>query len=61
MWEHAYRAFEVGTDGHVVGRVDLFCANDDEAKERAKQLVDGHVVELWDGACLLNRFEPTRR
>jgi hypothetical protein len=25
----------------------FFCADDDAAKERAKQLVDGHDVELW--------------
>jgi len=57
MREHAYRAFQIGTDGHVLFRVDLFCESDDEAKDRARQLMDGHAIELWDGACLLTKFE----
>jgi hypothetical protein len=31
----------------IVGTVDLFCENDEAAKKRARQLVDGHDVELW--------------
>jgi hypothetical protein len=34
-------------DGHILNRIDLVCVDDDEAKEHAKQLVDGHDVELW--------------
>ena len=58
MREHAYRAVQVGDDGHVFLRTDLFCDNDEDAKERARQLVDGHAVQLWDGACMLAKFEP---
>jgi len=54
---HGYRAY-IGPDGHVQDRVDLFCENDDDAQERAKQLVDGHAVELWDEARKIARFEP---
>jgi hypothetical protein len=45
------------SDGHVIGRTDLHCTSEDEAKERAKQLVDGHPVELWEGPrdCDLSR------
>ncbi len=42
-----YRAYIIGPDGHVLRRVDLFCADDDAAKERARALVDGHDIELW--------------
>jgi hypothetical protein len=42
-----YRVYIMGWDGHILSAVDLFCADDDAAKERAKQLVDGHDVELW--------------
>jgi hypothetical protein len=42
-----YRAYIMGADGHILNRIDLLCADDDEAKERAKQLVDGYDVELW--------------
>jgi hypothetical protein len=37
----------MGADGHILNRIDLVCADDDAAKERAKQLVDGHDVDLW--------------
>jgi len=42
-----YRAYKVGHDGHFFGAVELVCADDTEAMEQAKQLVDGHDVELW--------------
>jgi hypothetical protein len=42
-----YRAYMMGADGHILKRIDLVCADDDAAKGRAKQLVDGHDVELW--------------
>jgi hypothetical protein len=42
-----YRAYLVGPDGHIQSRVDLICEHEEAAKEQAKQLVDGHDVELW--------------
>jgi hypothetical protein len=42
-----YRAYIMGYDGHILKPVDLFCENDDAAKEQARRLVDGHDVELW--------------
>lgn len=42
-----YRAYIMGRDGHILYRVDLLCEDDDTAKEQARQLVDGHDVELW--------------
>jgi hypothetical protein len=42
-----YYAYVIGPDGHIIQRIDLICANDEAARERAKQLVDGHNVELW--------------
>jgi hypothetical protein len=42
-----YRVYVIGLDGHIQERVDLFCADDDVAKERARRLVNGHDVELW--------------
>jgi hypothetical protein len=55
---HGYRAYIIGQDGRIQDRVDLFCESDDDAKERAKQLVDGHAVELWDDARQIAVFEP---
>jgi len=44
-----YQAYVIGEDGHIKQRIDLICADDDAAKERAKLLLDldGHDIELW--------------
>lgn len=42
-----YRVFVRGLDGHVIDRFEFWCRNDDEAKEKAKQLLDGQDIELW--------------
>jgi hypothetical protein len=55
---HTYRAYLIKSDGHVIYRVDLVCDNDEAAKERAKLLVDGHAVELWDGPRKIAEFKP---
>jgi hypothetical protein len=53
-----YRAYMMGPDGHIERRIDLCCENDEAAKERAKQLVDGHAVELWHLGRQIATFEP---
>ena len=40
------RAFVIGVDGHVKSRIDLWCIDEADAKERAEKLVDGHDIEL---------------
>ena len=47
MQMQEYRAYLIGPDGHIIQRADLVCADEEAAKEHAKQLVDGHDVELW--------------
>ena len=54
-----YRAYAVGIDGHFVGFEALVCADDAEAIEKAKRLVDGHDVELWSGDRFLIRLSRT--
>lgn len=53
-----FRAYLIGEDGHIVVRVDIEADDEAVAGERAKQLVDGHAVELWEGATRLARLEP---
>jgi hypothetical protein len=53
-----YYAYSIGDDGHVTNRVAFFASDDQEAKERAKQLVDGHPVELWQEARKIATFDP---
>lgn len=55
-----YYAYIIGDDGHITNRVHIFCDDDEEAKRRAKRLVDGHAVELWQQARKVARFEPVR-
>jgi hypothetical protein len=42
-----YRAYTVGLDGHFIGFEPLVCRDDDEAVSKAKQLLDGHDIEVW--------------
>ena len=42
-----YRALIIDEDGHIINRVNLYCRNDDVAKEWAAVLVGKHEVELW--------------
>lgn len=44
-----YRVYEIGDDGHITGRADIVCVDDEEAKARALHLADGRCVELWQG------------
>ena len=54
-----YRAFIMGPDGHVQGRVDLRCNDESEAIGLARQLVDGHDVELWQLDRKIDTFRHT--
>jgi len=51
-----YRAYMIGQDGYFYESVPLDCADDAEAKEKAKQLVDGHDIELWERDCKVAAF-----
>jgi hypothetical protein len=42
-----YRAYIIGSDGELQNSVPFDCADDAVARKKAKQLVDGHHVELW--------------
>jgi hypothetical protein len=51
-----YRVYIIGSDGHFYDSLPLECADDDTAIERARQLVDGHDVELWHRDRKIARF-----
>jgi hypothetical protein len=42
------------------GRVTILAATDEEAKQRAKQLVDGHAVELWQEGRKVATFDSKK-
>jgi hypothetical protein len=52
-----YRVYIIGVDGHFYNSVPLECTDDSEAIERAKQLVDGHDVELWQRDRKIVKFD----
>lgn len=51
-----YRACLVSDEGGVVRSVQLLCPDDESAREYARQLVDGHDIELWKGDIRIERF-----
>jgi hypothetical protein len=52
-----YRVYFVGPDGHFFNFKSLIYGRDDEALAEAKQLVDGHAVELWSGERFITKLE----
>jgi hypothetical protein len=52
-----YRAYLVGSDGHFFKSVVLDAPDEAAAVEAAKQLVDGHDVELWQRDRKIAKFE----
>ena len=56
-----YRAYSIGIDGHIVGFEALVCADDVEAINKAKRLVDGLDIELWSGVRLVIRLKSQDR
>jgi hypothetical protein len=52
-----YRAYIIGRDGHFQRAVDLNCSNDEAAIESAKQLINGHDVELWQHDRKIAKFD----
>jgi hypothetical protein len=55
-----YRAYMFGDDGHFFEAVPLVCADDAEAMEKARRLVDGHDVELWERDRKVAKFDAKR-
>jgi hypothetical protein len=51
-----YRAYILNREGRIMEAVDLDCADDTAATESAKQLVNGHDVELWKDARVVSRL-----
>lgn len=53
-----YRAILLAGGGTVRDVVRFFAVDDAQAIERAKMMVDGHAVELWDGLRFIDQFTP---
>jgi hypothetical protein len=53
-----YRTYIIGSDGEFQSSVSLECADDEVALKKARHLVDGHHVELWQSTRKIATFEP---
>jgi hypothetical protein len=55
-----YRAYTLGPDGLILSSKGFAADDDMAAREQARQLVDGHDVELWAGERLVVRMNTGR-
>ena|GEM_PF-3527218 len=55
-----YRAYTIGSDGHFIDYQGFACDNDADATEWARQLTDGHDIELWSGGRFVIRLNASR-
>jgi len=46
----------IGIDGHFTGSQEMVCRDDGEAVAKAKRMVDGHHIEVWNGDCFVIRL-----
>jgi hypothetical protein len=53
-----YYVYIMSNDGHVQNRVNVICADDEEARNRARRLMDGQAVELWLEGRKIAEFKP---
>ncbi|WP_155255603.1 hypothetical protein [Bradyrhizobium elkanii] len=52
-----YSVYVIGADGRISRRIDLHCATDDDAKQRAQLIACQHQnVELWQEARMISEF-----
>jgi hypothetical protein len=56
-----YRAYFLDANGRIQSRTDLFCPNDEIARQRTLDLLDGQAIELWRGSCRIEKFHPEPR
>jgi len=55
-----YRVYILNDDGKIKSGKDLTCKDDEQAKKVAKQMVDGHAIELWQAARKIAHFAPEK-
>jgi hypothetical protein len=54
-----YRFYPIRSDGHIgAAAVERNCPNDDEALKEARQLVNGHDIEVWQSTRKVAHLTP---
>jgi hypothetical protein len=55
-----YRIYMLDGRNNIAGPPEIVtCEDDQEAVQRAKQLIDGHNLEVWQGARVVRHLKPT--
>ena len=52
-----YRVYVIGADERIQSAAPIIALDDETAIQAARNLVDGHAVELWDRGRKIIRFE----
>jgi len=55
-----YSAFQLDPTGHVAGRIDLNCIDDQDAMRQAEMLVDSFGLELWEDDRMIAVFRKKK-
>lgn len=53
-----YQLYILTEDDRIKSREDICCEDDESAKRAARQMVDGHAVELWQASRKIAKFLP---
>jgi hypothetical protein len=57
-----YRIYTIDGNGHIAGPPSIIVVPDDQAaREKAKQGLDGHTIEVWIGPRRIAKFDPLHR
>jgi hypothetical protein len=58
---HEYRIYTFREDGHFSTVRRIECADEKQAVQKARQLVEGEDGELWQGEHLIARFTDIQK
>jgi len=65
LWEDVgmlhYRAYLLDSQHHVISAANLYCADEQAAKESTEELVDANDMELWRLDRRIAIFKPHNR
>ncbi|WP_043160678.1 hypothetical protein [Bradyrhizobium sp. Ai1a-2] len=50
-----YRAYLLGSDGHIRERMELESETDEEAVAKARQHFNGGTIEVWQGVRIVTK------
>ena len=55
-----YRAYVIGSDGHIVSATGLVCEDDEAAIEEVETFLQDWTIEIWSGDRFVIRLYPER-